>query len=96
MTSLERCKCCGQIIPPKIRFGGNKQRIYECIAAHPEGVSPLQIVEHMYAHDPNGGPNTSNVIRVQISNMRKSDKLKAAGLKIVTEGRLYYLRALNA
>jgi hypothetical protein len=94
MPDLQRCAACGQLIPPKIRFGGHQQRIYAYIAAHPEGVSPMQIVEHLYAHDANGGPSTTQIVRVQICKIRKSGKLKAEGLKIVTEGRLYYLRAI--
>jgi hypothetical protein len=71
-TKLRRCECCGQIIPPKRLFDGKpiKQRIYEYIAAHPEGVTRAQIIDAVYGDDPDGGPETWGVISVHVQYMR--------------------------
>jgi DNA-binding response OmpR family regulator len=66
------CPLCHQIIPPRNLFRDQpvKQRIYEFIAAHREGVTRRQIMDHVWADDPNGGPEFANVVSVHIKNMR--------------------------
>lgn len=78
----QRCPCCKQIIPPARLFLGQpiKRRIYEFIAAHPEGVDRRRIIENVYADDINGGPEFANVISVHIKKMRPV--LKDIGLTI--------------
>ncbi len=68
------CECCGQIIPPAIGALDNmrvKKRIYECVARHPEGVSRSEIIESVYADDPDGGPEFANVISVHVARINK-------------------------
>jgi DNA-binding response OmpR family regulator len=72
---IERCSCCGQIIPPKVTLPRVKQRIYDYIARHPEGVSREQIIDAVYGHDPRGGPTTLNVVSVHVKKMRPMLKL---------------------
>jgi len=43
-------------------------------------ISVEQMMEHLYAEDPNGGPEFNKTISVQISHMRK--KLEPMGLSI--------------
>jgi hypothetical protein len=82
-TGLKVCPHCGQIIPPKIRVGGKRrQAMYDYIAVHPEGVTVWQVLEHVYADDPNGGPDKHNVIAVvakQINNIIKPFGLRIKG-----------------
>ena len=92
---MKRCAHCGQIIPPKIIFGGVKQRVYDFIAAHPEGVQRWQIMAAVYADDIDGGPESPNVICVHLNHMRK--KLAEHGVQIHTRpgrGAVYRLVAL--
>jgi DNA-binding response OmpR family regulator len=76
------CPTCGQIIPPRNLFRDQpiKRRIFEYIAAHPEGVTRGQIVDHVWAHDPNGGPGTPNIVCVHVAHMRPT--LEREGLTI--------------
>jgi len=66
------CPCCRQIIPPKGLFRDQpvKARIYEFIATHPQGVTRRQIMDAVWANDPNGGPEFENVVSVHIKHMR--------------------------
>ena len=84
---MTRCCCCGQLIPPPAEVFQNarvKQRIYEYIAAHPEGVSRRQVVEAVYADDPDGGPEYMNVIAVHVKQM--NPKLATLGVRLVASG----------
>jgi DNA-binding response OmpR family regulator len=72
VAALKRCECCGQIIPPKQLFDGKpvKQRIYDYIAKHPEGVTREQILDFVWADDIDGGPEFKNIVSVHIEKMR--------------------------
>ena len=78
------CECCGQIIPPQNPFVTSpiKARIYAFITKHPEGVTRDQIADHVYADDPNGGPEWTSTISVHIHWM--NIKLSKLGLKIAS------------
>jgi hypothetical protein len=65
LSKPARCKHCGQIIPPKVQVGGKRrQAMFDYIAAHPEGVTVWQILAYVYADDPNGGPESHNIVSV--------------------------------
>jgi DNA-binding response OmpR family regulator len=96
---MNRCPCCGQVI---IAAAGPfddqpvKRRIYDFLRNHPEGVNRSEIADHIYADDPDGGPDTMNVIAVHIHKMRK--RLVPLGLTITGHqgpGSLYRLRAAS-
>jgi hypothetical protein len=65
------CPHCAQLIPPKLFFEGApvKQRIYDYVAAHPEGVARTQLFDHIYADNVNGGPLHLGTISVHINRM---------------------------
>lgn len=69
----EVCKCCGQVIPPKMLFLNSpvKRRIYEFISKHPEGVARSQILDYVYRDDPDGGPSWPGIISVHLRIMRR-------------------------
>lgn len=91
------CCCCGQLLPPRIKFSGPvKQRIYEFVAKHPEGVSRYQIMEAVYADDPDGGPESHSTVGVHIMQMNRQ-VLYRLGLMIRSpsgRGAEYKLRAV--
>lgn len=59
------CCCCGQVLPPKLKLPVVKQRIYDMVARHP-GIRLQQLINHVYAEDPNGGPESLNIIHVHV------------------------------
>lgn len=71
VPAVERCPCCHQIVPPRLIFEHQpvKQRIYDFIAAHPEGVTRAQLFDHVYAGDIDGGPLHLSTISVHIWGM---------------------------
>jgi hypothetical protein len=70
MSKVAQCRHCGQIIPPKIGLPRVKQRIYDCVASHPAGVTTDQILDYVYADDPNGGPDRP-CVRAHVYQMNK-------------------------
>ena len=72
MQILSHCPCCKRAIPPKGLFSNQpvKKRIYEYLAAHPEGVTRQQILDRVWADDPDGGPEFANVVSVHVKHMR--------------------------
>ena len=109
-STVDLCSCCGQIIPPKLHFLNSvqttvpafraapvKQRIYDYIAAHSEGISRDRIFNAVYGSDPNGGPDTLGVISVHVRNINKYLEENGAPLRIRSTrglGALYKLVAV--
>ena len=81
MRQPEKCKHCGQIIPPQSPFRPNsvKQRIYDFVAKHPEGTSSYQIADHVYQDDPDGG---SDVVCIRTHIWRMNQQLRAFGVRV--------------
>jgi hypothetical protein len=81
------CCCCGQVLPPKVKFlGPNKQRIYDYVAAHPEGVGRQRLAEYVYEDVVDGGPeNAYGSISVLICLMNRT-VLREHGLRIKGRG----------
>ena len=74
-----------------------KARIYEFIAAHPEGVTRTEVVDFVYAGDRNGGPAWANTISIHIGQMNKALSREGFRCRIIStmgHGALYTLRAL--
>ncbi len=81
MPTIRTCPCCGAIIPKGNPFGltTNQLAIYNYIARHP-GCTAEEIKCHLYCNVRGGGPESCNIINVQITNIRK----KLSGVRIVT------------
>lgn len=68
--SLKICPHCQRAFPPAVDIGGTRrQQIYDFISRHPEGVTAWQVLEGVYADDPNGGPVGHNIVSVQVKNI---------------------------
>ena len=89
MKSPRCCSTCGQIIPPRPLFANAwiKQRIYDFISKHPEGVSARTVFDHVWAHDEDGGPESLNCVAVHLKQMQPA--LTRAGVAIRTTGGPY-------
>ena len=61
------CPTCHQVLPPTVVLPRLRQRIYDYVARHPNGVTVGSIADHIYADDPSGGPGNADVcVRTQI------------------------------
>jgi hypothetical protein len=82
MSKPAVCKGCGQILPPKVVLPKMRQRIYDYVAAHPNGIAVGEIADHIYSDDRNGGPGNADVtIRTQIWHINHKC-LRPIGLEI--------------
>lgn len=75
------CPCCGSTLSDKhaplealaeAPMSPQQREIVRFLAAkYPHGVTTSQIFDHLYHFDPNGGPDNSCSVMVQIVNVRK-------------------------
>ena len=79
---FKTCAACGQIIPPENPFRDKKvkARIYEFIVKHPEGLTPNQLKDYVYADDIDGGPMSSSIMSNHIRQM--NTELVSLGVRI--------------
>jgi hypothetical protein len=77
------CPCCGQPIPPALTLPPILQRIYDFVQRWP-GCTRSQIADHVYADDPNGGPDSLQVISQHV--WRLNVLLKPHGLMVRSHG----------
>lgn len=79
------CPECKRPLPPEVKIrGAKRQQMYDFIAAHPEGVTRPQIMDHLYRDDPNGGPEFAQIVPVMANKINK--QLKEMGLRIQIRG----------
>ncbi|HXH94049.1 MAG TPA: hypothetical protein VNN25_20910, partial [Thermoanaerobaculia bacterium] len=80
---MKCCPTCKRPFPPEIELSSRfRQKIYDFIARHPEGVTTMDIMQEIYAERLDGGPESPNVIRVMVSHINA--ELERRGI----EGRL--------
>lgn len=66
------CPTCNRPFPPEIIVGGRiRQRVFDYVKAHPEGVTRDEIMRHVYADEPAGGPESFNTISVTIMHINR-------------------------
>lgn len=92
------CPCCHRPFPPELAVGGSvRQRLVDIVANRPDGVTRSELLDCLYANDPNGGPDYPNTISVLIhfANI----KLNKLGYRIKGSGgpgSRYFLETLGA
>jgi hypothetical protein len=92
----EICPHCQRPFPPALPVHGPvRQRIVDLIASRPDGITRHELVDVVYASDPNGGPDNDNVISVlvKLANHDLADQ----GYRIISDGgpgSRYHLRRL--
>ncbi len=78
MPSVKCCPTCQQPLPPKLQVGGKRrQALLDYVLKHPHGVTRDQIMDHVWADDPNGGPDARTIISVMIRQINA--KLRELG-----------------
>lgn len=69
---LKCCPTCNRPFPSEIIVGGRiRQRVYDFVKDHPEGVTRDEIMRHAYALDREGGPESFNTISVMITHINR-------------------------
>lgn len=69
---MNYCPTCRRPFARPVDVGGIKrQAMYDFIAAHPDGVTNKQIMDHVYQLEANGGPDNTNVVSVTVSAINK-------------------------
>ena len=82
---MKCCPTCGRGFAPEVDLGGPvRQRIYDFIVKHPEGVTRKQVIDSVYADRIDGGPEWANGISVLIRLINK--QLAGSGFKIKSRG----------
>jgi hypothetical protein len=61
-----------------------RQAIVDLISRRPDGVTRREIINSIYANDPNGGPNNENVVSVLVK--RANSDLEPLGYRITSTG----------
>jgi hypothetical protein len=84
-NQLKICPQCQRPFPPALKVHGPvRQRIVNLIAGRPDGITRREIIDAVYASDPNGGPDTENVISVLVK--RANEDLADQGYRITSDG----------
>ncbi len=94
------CECCGHPLPSlevQLELTRRQRDIFAALQkAGVAGITVSQLVDKIYSHDPDGGPDTAeNVIHVQRWKMK--DRLAKYGMQITTtkgHGSLWRLEKL--
>jgi len=76
--------------------GARRRAMLEYVANHPEGVNCRQIMDHVYADDADGGPDTRQIISVMGRNI--NEQITRQGWRITSTGgpgSLYRLVQIN-
>jgi hypothetical protein len=75
------CPTCHRPFPPRLAVHGPvRQRIVDLIANRPDGITRGEILDVVYADDPNGGPGNPNTVSVLIKHA--NEELAAQGWHI--------------
>lgn len=66
------CPCCKRPFPPSIAVQGRiRQRLVDLVAGRPDGITSSELMDLLYADDPNGGPENPVVVRSHVYQANK-------------------------
>ena len=75
------CPTCRRPYPPRLVVHGPvRQRIVNLVASRPDGITRGELLDLVYADEPNGGPDNPNTISVLIKHA--NEELAAQGFCI--------------
>jgi hypothetical protein len=82
---MKYCPTCNRPFAPEIQFGGKyRQRLYDFVVKHPEGVTSIQIMDHLYADTPDGGSDSPKIVATMV--FRINEILAHHSLRITGSG----------
>jgi len=91
------CACCGHPMPEYDALSGltqAQQRIFNVLEKVGQaGITRNDLFERIYGDDPDGGPDSRNILNVQRTKMQRG--LAKHGLRIVAQGGHYSLWRLE-
>lgn len=84
---MAECACCGQTLPPDLPDGlvlrGKRFTIYDAIRkAGKHGIDSRRLWSMLYDHDPNGGPESTNIISAHVGQI--NHRLRPFGQKLIS------------
>jgi hypothetical protein len=60
---MNKCPCCGQLLPPKLSVTGTKRKeLVELLSRRADGMTREQIAAVLWEDDPNGGPDNTMAV----------------------------------
>lgn len=77
--AVRTCPCCGAGIADTSVLTRIQQRIYDTIFRHP-GLLARELMEFIYADDPDGGPLSSKIISVHVVGINR--RLASQGIAV--------------
>lgn len=86
---MKCCPTCGREFAPEIDVGGTvRQRVFDTIARHTArgGIGRRELVDAIYADDPNGGPDTDKCVTVHVYHINQLFKKRGLSLRIRSTG----------
>lgn len=87
IRQMKCCPTCLRPLPPQVRVGGKRrQALLDYVLKHPEGVTNPQILSHVWADDPNGGPDYSQIVSVMVRKINLMMDAKGVNLRIRGSG----------
>ena len=94
------CECCGHPLPPEgidAELTPTQRKLYRAVKrAGKAGITNPELMDKLYADDPNGGPENTNIISVMMKRVRAV--LASYGLTVRSTGgpgSRYYLELLK-
>jgi hypothetical protein len=84
-NQLKICPQCQRPFPPPLKVRGPvRQAIVDLIAGRPDGITRREIIDLVYASDPNGGPSNENTVSVLVRYANLD--LQTQGWRITSDG----------
>ncbi len=97
---IKKCPCCGQVVTDYIwlanglfTLGAMQRRLVDVLRKAPDGIPVGRVKELLYSNDPNGGPETNNIIAVMAAQINR--KMAKHGLRIRSRGGRFAIYSLE-
>jgi hypothetical protein len=86
VVKLSVCSCCGHPLPesgPREALTGMQKRMFDIVLrSGTAGISGPELMNRLYEGNPNGGPDSLNIVAVMAHAMRK--QIEEFGISIVS------------
>lgn len=84
---MKCCPTCKRPFPPEVQLSGKRrQLLYDYVARHPAGVTTAQIMDYVWNDDPNGGPNSSDIVSSMVYQINDEFSRRDFGFRLAGSG----------